>query len=219
MIASGDLGKLLRVQCVYLQSFLGAPATPYSWRNDVSIAGFGALGDLGIHMIDGVRFVTGLDYKRVVGTAQTLVLEKADAKGTMHKVTTDTNAAWLSELDGGVVSTFETSQVAPGFGNFFRIEISGDRGTLAIRSDSPEDIWLFAGASMTRYATWITDLPQQKIPTAFVSDCKPITPGGIAQVMRGEQVDFPTFADGVHAQRMLSAIGVSMQTNAWQTLG
>jgi predicted dehydrogenase len=219
LIASGDLGKLLRVQCVYLQSFLGAPATPYSWRNDVSIAGFGALGDLGIHMIDGVRFVTGLDYKRVVGTAQTLVSEKADAKGTMHKVTTDTNAAWLSELDGGVVSTFETSQVAPGFGNFFRIEISGERGTLAIRSDSPEDIWLFAGASMTRYATWVTDLPQQKIPTAFVSDCKPITPGGIAQVMRGKQVDFPTFADGVHAQRMLSAIGVSMQTNAWQTLG
>ena len=72
---------------------------------------------------------------------------------------------------------------------------------------------------MTRYATWITDLHQQKIHTAFVSDCKPITPGGIAQVMRGEQVDFHTFADGVHAQRMLSAIGVSMQTNAWQTLG
>ena len=218
LIASGDLGKLLRVQCVYLQSFLGAKATPYSWRNDVSIAGFGALGDLGIHMLDGVRFVTGLDYKRVVGTAQTLIPEKADAQGVMHQVTTDTNAAWLSELDGGVVSTFETSQVAPGFGNFFRIEISGDRGTLAIRSDAPEHLWLVAGETMTRYATWVTDLPQQKIPTDFVANCKPLTPGGIVPAMRGEPVDFPTFADGVHAQRMLDAIGQSMQTQAWVTL-
>lgn len=221
LIASGDLGKILRVQCVYLQSFLGAPATPYAWRNNAEIAGFGALGDLGVHMIDGVRFVSGLDYKRVVGMAQTLVKEKADPQGVMHPVTTDTNAAWLSELEGGVVSTFETSQVAPGFGNFFRIEISGETGTLAIRSDHPDDIWLYAGQTVTRYATWaVTDLPKMKVPTAFTSENQAVTPGGIARALKNEaNAEFPTFADGVQAQGVLHAIGESMKTNAWYTLG
>ncbi len=219
LIAAGDIGKILRVQCVYLQSFLGAPDTPYAWRNNAAIAGFGALGDLGVHMIDGVRFVSGLDYRRVVGMAQTLIPEKADPQGVMQPVTTDTNAAWLSELNGGVVATFETSQVAPGYGNYFRIEISGERGTLAIRSDFPEDLWLFAGNTMTKYATWTTDIPQVKVPTVFVKANEPVTPAGIARALKGEaNNEFPTFADGVRAQSVLHAIGESMKTNAWHNL-
>jgi len=219
IVARCELGRLLRINCVYLQSFLGAPAQPYAWRNDVSIAGFGALGDLGVHMLDGVRFITGLEYERVVGLAQILIPEKADATGKMHPVTTDTNAAWLSELSGGVIASFETSQVAPGYGNFFRIELSGEHGTLVVQSDTPDDLWLHAGASLTRYATWKTDLPKQAVPTEFFRNLKPTTPAGIVRAIRGEVEDFPTFADGVRAQRMLGAIGESMQSRAWVTIG
>lgn len=218
LIAGGELGRLLRVNTVYLQSFLGAPATPHSWRNDVTLAGFGALGDLGVHMIDGVRFLTGLDYRRAVGLAQTLIPEKPDAAGVVRPVTTDTNAAFLTELDRGVIATFETTQVAPGYGNFFRIEISGERGTLAVHSDFAEDIWLRAGASLTRYATWKSDLPQQKLPTDFLGRGGPTTPGAIVRAIRGEKVDFPTFADGLLAQRVLGAIIDSMRSNAWEKI-
>ncbi len=93
LIAHGELGRLLRVNTVYLQSFLGAPATAYSWRNDVTLAGFGALGDLGVHMIDGVHFLTGLDYRRVVGHAQTLIPEKADAAGQPRPATAISSAS------------------------------------------------------------------------------------------------------------------------------
>jgi predicted dehydrogenase len=219
LIAAGELGRIMRVNTVYLQSFLGAPATLYSWRNDLALAGFGALGDLGVHMIDGVRFVTGLDYRRVVGLAQTLIPEKADAAGRLQPVNTDTNAAFLAELAGGVVATFETTQVAPGYGNFFRIEISGERGTLAVHSDHPEEIWLRAGATLTRYATWKTDIPLQKLPTDFLGRGGPPTPGAIVAAIRGEKVDFPTFVDGLKAQRVLGAILDSMKSGAWQTVG
>lgn len=216
LIAAGELGRITRVNTVYLQSFLGAPATPYSWRNDVALAGFGALGDLGVHMIDGVRFVTGLDYLRVVGLAQVLIPEKADAAGRMHPVSTDTNAAFLAQLTGGVVATFETTQVAPGYGNFFRVEISGERGTLAVHSDHPDEIWLRAGTTLTRYATWRSDLPVQKLPTEFVGRGGPTTPAAIVPAIRGEKVDFPTFADGLKAQRVLGAILDSMKSGSWQ---
>jgi len=218
LIAAGELGRLTRINTVYLQSFLGAAATPYSWRNDVTLAGFGALGDLGVHMIDGVRFVTGLDYRRVVGVAQTLVPEKADAAGRMQRITTDTNAAFLAELTGGVVATFETTQVAPGFGNLFRIEISGERGTLAVDSDHPEEIWLRTGATLTRYASWKTDLPLQKLPTDFIHRGGPPSPGAIVPAIRGEKVEFPTFADGLKAQRVLGAILDSMNSGAWEKI-
>lgn len=218
LIARGELGRLLRVNTVYLQSFLGAPATNYSWRNDISLAGFGALGDLGVHMIDGVRFVTGLDYRRVVGLAQTLVPEKNDAAGVAHPITTDTNAAFLAELTGGVVATFETTQVAPGYGNFFRIEISGERGTLAVHSDHNDELWLRIGGLMTHHATWKTEIPLQKIPTEFAATGGPTTPGAIVHAIRGRAVDYPTFADGLRAQGVLGAILDSMKTNSWQTL-
>jgi predicted dehydrogenase len=218
LIASGELGRLLRVNTVYLQSFLGATATPHTWRNDAALAGFGALGDLGVHMIDGVRFLSGLAYRRVVGLAQTLIPEKPDAAGILRPVTTDTNAAWLAELTGGVVATFETTQIAPGYGNFFRIEISGERGTLAVHSDFPEDIWLRAGATLTKYATWKTDVPQQKLPTDFIGRGAPATPGAIVHAIRGEKVDYPTFADGLRAQRVLGAILDSMESGSWQVV-
>jgi predicted dehydrogenase len=216
LIAAGELGRLMRVNAVYLQSFLGATATPYSWRNDRALAGFGALGDLGVHMIDGVHRLTGLNYRRVVGLTQTLVPKKADAAGKLHRVTTDTNAAFLAELSGSVVATFETTQVAPGYGNFFRIEVSGERGTLAVHSDQPEALWLRAGATLTRDATWKTDLPLQQLSTDYVARCHPISPGGIVPAIRGEKVDFPTFADGLRAQRVLGAIVDSMKSGAWE---
>lgn len=220
LVARGELGRLLRVNCVYLQSFLGAPAQPYSWRNDLALAGFGALGDLGVHMLDGVHFITGLDCQRVVGRSQTLIAEKPDAAGQPQRLTTDTNAAWLSELSGGIIATFETSQVAPGYGNFFRIELSGEGGTLAVLSDAPDDIWLRAGPTLTRYATWQTDLPKQALPTEFMRGAKAVTPGGIVRAIRGEAgAEYPTFADGLRAQRMLDAIGRSMQSQAWAAVG
>jgi predicted dehydrogenase len=219
LIANGELGRLLRINTVYLQSFLGAPATAHSWRNDVALAGFGALGDLGVHMLDGVHFLTGLDYRRVVGLAQTLIPEKADGAGVLRPVTTDTNAAWLAELAGGVIGTFETTQVAPGFGNFFRIEISGERGTLAVHSDHADELWLRAGATLTKYATWKTDLPLQKLPTDFAARGGPTTPAAIVHAIRGEKVDFPTFADGLRAQRVLGAILNSMKSGAWENIG
>lgn len=218
LVAAGELGRLTRVNAVYLQSFLGAPATSHSWRNDRALAGFGALGDLGVHMIDGVRFITGLDCRRVVGLAQTLIAEKPDAAGVPRKITTDTNAAFLAELTGGVLAAFETTQIAPGYGNHFRLELSGERGTLAVHSDHSDELWLRAGPTLTKYATWKTDLPLQKLPTDFAGRQPPPSPGAIVHAIRGEPVEFPNFADGVRAQKVLGAILDSMQTGAWVAL-
>ncbi len=215
MIAAGELGNLIRLNACYYQSWLGAPATKYSWRNDKSLAGFGALGDLGIHMIDSARFVTGQEIMRVVGTAQTLVKNKADAAGRSRRVTTDTNSAFLTEFQNGMIGTFETTQVAVGYGNYFRIEISGDKGTLAILSEDDRKIWLNAGRTLSTYGTWASSLPPVGIPTDFVGRQPPAVPGLIVDLIRGESHDHPTFKDGVIAQWVLDGILESAKTRHW----
>jgi predicted dehydrogenase len=218
LVRNGELGKVRRVNTVYLQSFLGAPSNLFSWRNDVEIAGFGALGDLGVHMIDGVRFITGLEFDRVVGTKQTLMPTKKDAEGIDREVTTDTNAAWLGQLSGGPIATMETTQVAPGYGNFFRIEISGDLGTIAVVSDKDRELHMTVGESLSRYETWATDIAVHGVPTGFASKQKADGPALLIDAIHGGETDYPTFADGVAAQAVLEGIGESIQTGAWADL-
>lgn len=218
LIRNGELGNVRRVNVVYLQSFLGAPSNLFSWRNDIEIAGFGALGDLGVHMIDGVRFITGLEFKRVVGTKQTLMATKKDAEGNDRPVTTDTNAAWLAQLSGGQIATMETTQVAPGYGNYFRIEISGDLGTLAVVSDKDRELQMTVGQSLSGYDTWTTDLPVHQVPSGFAGRQKADGPALLIDAVNGIETDYPTFADGVAAQAVLEGINNSIQSNAWVDL-
>lgn len=219
LIRQGELGKIRRVNVVYLQSFLGAPSNLFSWRNDIEVAGFGALGDLGVHMIDGVRFITGLEFERVVGTKQTLMPTKKDGEGNDRPVTTDTNAAWLAHLSEGPIATMETTQVAPGYGNYFRIEISGDLGTLAVLSDKDRELQMTVGRSLSGYDTWTTDLPIHQVPTGFASRQRADGPALLIDAINGIDTDYPTFADGVAAQAVLEGIEESIRTGAWAKLG
>lgn len=216
MIAAGELGTVQRVNVVYYQSWLGAPAGRYSWRNDKSVAGFGALGDLGVHMIDAARFITGLDYRRAVGLAQVLVPQKKDASGKMRKVTADTNAAFLTEFEGGVIGTFETSQVTVGYGNHHRVEVSGTRGTIAVLSSDERQVWMNVGDRLSNYGSWATSLPSVTIPSMFDASQAPSSPGVLVDVIRGKKHPYPTFEDGVRAQAVLDAILRSMKTGRWE---
>jgi predicted dehydrogenase len=215
VIARREIGRLTRVNVAYLQSFLAAGDAGWSWRSDIETAGFGALGDLGVHMIDAARFVTGREFVRVVGLSQTLVSARLDGGGKERAVTTDSNAAFLAELSGNVLATFETSQIASGYGDFFRLEISGDAGSVVVDSEEPDRIRLFSGAELNRRAIWQTLLPVHEIPADWPPAHEPPSPGAIVPAIRGAHVAYPTFADGLAAQRVLHALNASIASGAW----
>ena len=219
IVAAGEVGNVQRLNVRYLQSFLGAPTNGYSWRNDITIAGFGALGDLGVHMIDGASFVSGQTAARTVGLAQTLIPTKLDASGQQKKVTTDTNASFLVEYESGAIGTFETSQVVPGYGNFFHIEISGDKGVLRICSEEGESLQLYAGGTLSKYATWSKEaMPKVSMPTDFAGKQPKSTQESFVKAIRGEKVEYASFEDGIKAQRVLGGIVESMASKAWVQL-
>jgi predicted dehydrogenase len=215
IIAAGELGRIQRMNVRYLQSFMGTSAT-FAWRNDIGQAGFGALGDLGVHMLDGVGFLTGLSPQRLVGTMQTLIPSKPDAAGKPRKITTDTNASFLVEYDGSAVGTFETSQVIPGYGNFFHVEISGEKGVLRICSEDNDSIALYTSPTLCRYGTWRQEnFPRFTVPGGFAERQPRSTMESFVKAIRGEDVHHATFADGVMAQRCLAALVESIRSGGW----
>ena len=91
LIERGLIGDIYHVDMQYYQAW-GLPMcnTPLVWRFEQKHTGSGALGDLGSHALDLVRFVTGKEYKRLISHTGTFVheREKLDSSG-MGKVDVD----------------------------------------------------------------------------------------------------------------------------------
>lgn len=83
LISSGKLGRIYHFRAVYLQEWIMPHyGTPMIWRLEKKVAGSGALGGLGAHIIDLARFLVG-GVKSVSAMAKTFTTEwpTADGKG------------------------------------------------------------------------------------------------------------------------------------------
>src|SRR5687768_15418812 len=152
---AGKIGRIYHVRAFYLQDWAG-PGVPLIWRFSKDVSGTGSLGDLGAHIIDMARFITGEELTEVIGSAsETFVKEReipqqgsaggiaagaAAAKGKMGKVTVDDANIFIAKLTGGGLATFESTRFATGRQNMNGLEINGDKG--AIRFDFENMNWL-----------------------------------------------------------------------------
>ena len=102
IIDRGLIGDIYHVSMQYFQAW-GLPDAnvPLVWRYIKDRTGSGALGDLGSHGIDLVRFVTGKEYKKVIGHADTFVHErKIPGSDETGKVDVDDYCNYMAEMDG-----------------------------------------------------------------------------------------------------------------------
>lgn len=137
ILQQGQLGELYHVSAVYYQAW-GIPdaKTPLKWRFIKAHTGSGALGDLGSHALDLVRFITGKEYLNVISHAGTFVKERPMPDGSgMGKVDVDDYFNYMCEMEGGLAASFQISRFAYGRGNYQRIEIYGSKGALVYTLD------------------------------------------------------------------------------------
>src|SRR5947208_4555742 len=64
LVKAGKIGRVYHVRAYYLQDWAG-PEVPLIWRFQKKIAGSGSHGDLGAHIIDMARFVTGDEFNEI----------------------------------------------------------------------------------------------------------------------------------------------------------
>ena len=143
LIQSGALGQIYHFRAVYLQEWITDPEFPLIWRLDKRLAGSGALGDLGAHIIDLARFLVG-EPKSVMGLTKTFITERPlpDGKGR-GKVEVDDAFEALVEFQNGAVGTLEASRFAPGRKNHQVLEINGSKGSLQFNLERFNELDVF----------------------------------------------------------------------------
>jgi|SRR5450759_415098 predicted dehydrogenase len=143
LIEKGLLGEIYHFRGVYLQEWITDPKFPFSWRLDKSVAGSGALGDLGAHTIDLARFLVG-EPRRLSAMAKTFIKERPlpDGSGTGQVTVDDAFVATL-EFESGALGTIEASRFCPGRKNHQVIEINGSKGSIVFNLERLNELEVF----------------------------------------------------------------------------
>src|SRR5439155_22410468 len=78
MLEAGELGEIYHFRGRYLQEWITDPKFPKVWRLNRRVAGSGALGDLGAHVIDLARRLVG-EVCSVMGVTGTCIDDRPGA--------------------------------------------------------------------------------------------------------------------------------------------
>ncbi len=130
-IAEGKLGEIYHFRAQYLQEWIMDPNFPVNWRLNKDVAGSGALGDLGSHIIDLARFLVG-EIATVSALIRTFIKERPSAEDPAVKVPVTVDDAFVAivEFANGAIGTLEASRFCAGRKNHQIIEINGSRGSI-----------------------------------------------------------------------------------------
>jgi predicted dehydrogenase len=116
-----------------------------TWRMQAERAGSGALGDLGAHIVDITRFLTGEEITGVSALSATFTKQRpfADGSGT-GTVTVDDAVVFTGRLSGGALATFEATRYATGHKNGLRVELNGSEGSLLFDLERLNELEFFS---------------------------------------------------------------------------
>ena len=226
LIEEGRLGEIRHWRAVYLQDFILDPELPLIWRFRREVAGSGALGDIGAHIIDLAHFLVG-QIAEVVGTTETFIkerpLEEGDGAG---EVTVDDAAAFLARFENGATGTFEATRLAPGRKNHNSFEVNGTNGSFAFDLERMNELGVYFeddAPDVRGFRTVLVTEPHHPYMAAwwppghiigyehtFVDTIKDLLDG----IAAGKS-PAPTFEDGYRCQAVLDAVERSVESKTW----
>jgi len=230
LIGEGRIGKVHEFRGAYLQEYLSNPNIPVAqsgvligWRQRKELAGSGSLGDLGSHLIDMARYLVG-EIREVVAQEQILYPERPTETGEKIRVEVDDAFSSLVKFDGGATGVIEASRVAPGMKNQQRIEVHGNKGSIAFNLERPNElsVYLEDEPSTAGFRTIIADDPHWW-PAGHVLGWEHSVVMEIAQFLRAVENDEPlypmaSFQDGLSVQKVLDTIERSARSGRWETV-
>ncbi|GHD37434.1 oxidoreductase [Streptomyces mirabilis] len=244
MVAEGRLGALRHVRVTYLQDWLVDPEFPLTWRLRKELAGSGALGDLGAHIVDLAQYLAGEPVVGVSALTETFVRERplpggvssgltavSEANpraGSVGTVTVDDAALFTGRFASGALASFEASRFATGRKNSLRIELNGERGSLAFDLERLNELSYHdhtepgTHAGFRRILVTEPDHPYLEAwwppghglgyEHTFTHQARDL----VRAIAAGRRPE-PSFADGLRVQRVLAAVEESAEKNSVYT--
>jgi len=130
LIMQGAIGEIYHFYGRYAVDRAMDPNIPLRWTFMKPLAGSGALGALGSHLIDLARFLVG-EPVSVMAIAKTFVKKRQQIGSTQWgEVTVDDAVSSLVEFENGALGNLETSRFCPGRKNSQSFEINGSKGSI-----------------------------------------------------------------------------------------
>ncbi|MFG3496869.1 Gfo/Idh/MocA family protein [Streptomyces sp. NPDC047928] len=239
LVADGRLGALRHVRVTYLQDWLVDPDFPLTWRLEREHAGSGALGDLGAHIVDLAQYLAGEPLVGVSALAETFVRERpllagasaglSAAGGTGRgQVTVDDATVFTGRLASGALASFEATRMAAGRKNALRLEINGERGSLAFDLERLNELSFHDHTEPAASAGFRRILVTEPEHPYLEAWWPPGHALGYEHTFAHQARDLvhaiasgtdpaPSFADGLQVQRVLAAVAESAEKNAVYT--
>jgi predicted dehydrogenase len=218
MMQDGFVGRVLHVSGRWLGARWADEASAATWRMDRAQAGHGAMGDMGVHLVDLVRWTCG-DLRRLVAHAG--MAYPRTVPGSTKAADAEDYAAIVAELASGAQATLVVSRAAHGR-NDHALEIYGTRGALAYRLARDNPRWyageLLAASSGGAFQPVAVDAPA--IESADPMDVlgkatiTPLVARMLDAIARGTAAS-PSLADGHRAQLVLDAVLESVSRRMW----
>ena len=217
LIAQGKIGKVYHVDMQYFQAW-GLPRVdcPLAWRFIKNRTGSGALGDLGCHALDLVRFVLGKEYTNIVGHTGTYVKERKLEKGEgVGQVDVDDFCNYMADMEDGISASFQITRFGFGRGNYQRMEIYGSEGAIVYSLDATpglEDEIEVCSGDINADPHVFSKLP---IPQQYYSDQMQ----SFADILNGVGDGMPaTIFDGQANQHVVDTILESAEAGKWMEI-
>ncbi|MEU1040395.1 Gfo/Idh/MocA family oxidoreductase [Streptomyces sp. NPDC005907] len=248
MVAEGRLGALRHVRVTYCQDWLVDREFPLTWRLRRELAGSGALGDLGAHIVDLAQFLAGEPVTGVSALTETFVRERPlpvgassglsaagvpddgadDPPAALGTVTVDDAALFTGRFASGALASFEATRFATGRKNALRIELNGERGSLAFDLERLNELSYHDHTEPGAYAGFrrilVTEPGHPYLDAwwppghglgyehTFTHQAR-----DLVLAIAADRPPLPSFADGLQVQRVLAAVEESAAKNSVYT--
>ena len=220
MIFDGEIGKIRHVKYNFRAPHRGGADLPWNWWSDLN-AGGGALGAIGSHVFDSLRWFTGAEISSVFCQLQTHVKERRDAKsGQIRAVTTDDETNLILRIADGELTEDATANVSlsmveyPSYQN--RIEIFGTSGAVRVEHDGElfvgkagEEAWRKVEIDLNESVDGARATGWNNGFLAFATEIVKTLRAGETSVAKAA-----TFADGYRVQLLMDAARESDKTRA-----
>lgn len=241
-VAAGELGAVRLVYGGYYQDWL-LYDTDYNWRVDPAIGGASrAVADIGSHWTDLVQYVTGQELTAVCADLQTFLPtrrrpttatatfagQEREPAGEPVAIASEDAASVLLRFDAGARGCLTVSQLTAGRKNRLVFELAGSRAALAWDGEEPDRLWVghrdAPNAAVMRDPALLAEpaRPYARLPAGHAEGWPDALKNVLEQVYRAvagdETADYPTFAAGDRAARVVEAILRSSRDERWRAI-
>lgn len=237
-IEQGKLGRIFHYRAQYLQDWIVDPEFPRVWRLDKTVAGSGALGDLGAHITDLAHYLIG-NVDKVTALTATMIKERPlpqdvpsgglktgkSSERKLAPVTVDDTAMYIGKI-GETTAMFEVTRLAPGRKNYLALEINGSKGSLRYNLERFNELEFYDRTMPEEVQGWnnimVTDASHPYIshwwPAGHVLGYEHPFVHAMADFLtaidKGTPIH-PDFVDGAGVNAVLDAVEKSAANGTW----